>query len=183
MEFELIINSIFNKNVTISEAAIILWTLKPKSDIPDIFATSSSSSENENKENWTVIRILRGHIEDVYDLCWSPDSSQLFSGSVDNTAILWDVTKGTRRIDIVYPNNYVIHFFLGKSQTIFSDHKGFVQGVAWDPKNQFVATLSSDRSCRVYSLKTKKCVQKIQQVCKITIFTTQTKQPYCFKTK
>lgn len=74
-----------------TEAVIILWNLKPKSDIPDIFA---NSSENENKENWNVLKILRGHVEDVYDLCWSPDSAQLLSGSVDNTAILWDIVKG-----------------------------------------------------------------------------------------
>merc|ERR1712071_13444 len=125
------------------EAVIILWTLKPKSDIPDIF--SNKEGEAENRENWTVLKILRGHMEDVYDICWSPDSSQILSGSVDNTAILWDVAKG-------------------KSQAILSEHKGFVQGVAWDPKNQFVATLCSDRSCRVYSLKTKKVVQKMHQV-------------------
>lgn len=28
---------------------------------------------------------------------------------------------------------------------ILEDHKNFVQGVTWDPKNAFVATLSSDR--------------------------------------
>jgi len=55
-------------------------------------------------------------------------------------------------------------FPTGKSLTIFSEHKGFVQGVAWDPKNQFVATLCSDRSCRVFSLKTKKVIQKTHQV-------------------
>jgi chromatin assembly factor 1 subunit B len=74
-----------------TEAVIILWNLKPKSDIPDLFA---SNAENDNKENWNVLKVLRGHVEDVYDLCWSPDSTQLLSGSVDNTAILWDVVKG-----------------------------------------------------------------------------------------
>ena len=28
---------------------------------------------------------------------------------------------------------------------LFNEHKSFVQGVAWDPKNEFVATLSTDR--------------------------------------
>lgn len=124
------------------EAVIILWMLKPKSDIPDLF--SNKDAEAENQENWTVLKILRGHMEDVYDICWSPDSCQLLSGSVDNTAILWDVSKG-------------------KSIHLFSEHKGFVQGVAWDPKSQFIATLSSDRNCRIYSLKTKKVVQKLYQ--------------------
>ena len=40
------------------------------------------------------IFFFRGHIEDVYDLSWSPDGSNLISGSVDNSAIIWDVMKG-----------------------------------------------------------------------------------------
>ena len=36
----------------------------------------------------------RGHLEDVYDICWSPDGNNLISGSVDNSAIIWDSTKG-----------------------------------------------------------------------------------------
>lgn len=31
-----------------------------------------------------------------------------------------------------------------------NDHLHFVQGVAWDPLNQFVASMSSDQSCHVY---------------------------------
>lgn len=77
----------------ILEAVIILWTLKPKLDIPDLFS-NTKENEIENKENWIALKVLRGHMEDVYDICWSPDSSQLFSGSVDNTAILWDISKG-----------------------------------------------------------------------------------------
>jgi len=37
---------------------------------------------------------FRSHLEDVYDISWSADSKLLLSGSVDNTAILWDVKKG-----------------------------------------------------------------------------------------
>jgi chromatin assembly factor 1 subunit B len=74
------------------EAVIMLWMLKPKSDISDVSA--KKDSEPENKEQWTVRKVLRGHMEDVCDVCWSPDGSKLLSGSVDNTAILWDVIKG-----------------------------------------------------------------------------------------
>lgn len=70
------------------EAAIILWK---KDDSSDIFM---EESEKENKEHWTIWKMLRGHLEDVYDLCWSPCSQFLFTGAVDNTAILWDVAKG-----------------------------------------------------------------------------------------
>lgn len=76
-----------------------------------------------------VLQMLRGHVEDIYDLSWCPRGKFLVSGSVDNTAIVWDVHKGSR--------------------TGMFHHKGFVQGVAWDPNNQYAATMSSDRSVRV----------------------------------
>ena len=36
-----------------------------------------------------------------------------------------------------------------------AEHNHYVQGVAWDPLNEFVATQSSDRSVHIYSLKLK----------------------------
>lgn len=36
-----------------------------------------------------------------------------------------------------------------------AEHNHYVQGVAWDPLNEFVATQSSDRSVHIYNLKTK----------------------------
>lgn len=65
-------------------------------------------------------------MEDVLDISWSANSLNLASGSVDNKLLIWDVGRG-------------------KYSTILSDHKGFVQGVAWDPKSQFIASTSSDR--------------------------------------
>ncbi|KAL3278163.1 hypothetical protein HHI36_013505 [Cryptolaemus montrouzieri] len=106
------------------DANIIIWQLKTD-NIPSL------DDDSNDKETWNVLKIFRGHKEDIYDLCWSPDSSKLLSGSIDNTAILWDMQKG-------------------KSEQILTDHKGFVQGVAWDPKGQYIATISTDRICRIY---------------------------------
>jgi len=97
-----------------------LWKVKEGRDF------SPPSGDTENKEQWTSWKVLKGHIEDIYDISWSPDSNFLISGSVDNTAILWDIQKG-RKI------------------AILQDHKGFVQGVSWDPCNQYVCTISTDR--------------------------------------
>jgi chromatin assembly factor 1 subunit B len=36
------------------------------------------------------------------------------------------------------------------------DHEHYVQGVAWDPRGEFVVSISCDRSARVYSNRTKK---------------------------
>ncbi|OAD61577.1 Chromatin assembly factor 1 subunit B [Eufriesea mexicana] len=100
------------------------------------------ASGDDDKEQWTSWKVLRGHLEDVYDISWSPNSNMLASGSVDNTAILWDVHKG-------------------RSTAILSDHKGFVQGVSWDPCNQYICTISTDRICRLIDINTKKTVQRV----------------------
>ncbi|KAI5733217.1 hypothetical protein M8J76_009076 [Diaphorina citri] len=122
------------------ESTIIVWKQKTDQDLPE-FPSSNLDEENVNKEHWIVTKILRGHLEDVYDISWSPTSTHLISGSVDNTAIMWDVHKG-------------------KNLGILTEHKKFVQGVAWDPKNQYVATLSSDRSLRTYSIQSKKVISR-----------------------
>jgi len=40
--------------------------------------------------------LVRGHIEDVYDISWTSDGNLMVSGSVDNTAIMWDINKGMK---------------------------------------------------------------------------------------
>ncbi|KAG5868924.1 hypothetical protein JTB14_019830 [Gonioctena quinquepunctata] len=119
------------------DANIIVWQLK-NDNIPLL------EGETEDKEVWIVHKILRGHKEDIYDLCWSADDSKLFSGSIDNTAILWDLSKG-------------------KMDHILSDHKGFVQGVACDPKGQFLATISTDRMCRLFDVTGKQVKARIHK--------------------
>lgn len=109
------------------ESVIILWKLKEEHDC-------SLPSDNENKEQWASWKVLKGHLEDIYDISWSPNSDFLISGSVDNTAMLWDVKKG-------------------RNIAILSDHKGFVQGVSWDPCNQYVCTISTDRYILIFICK------------------------------
>ena len=47
-----------------------------------------------NVDNFPYQHTFRGHLEDIYDICWSADGKYMISGSVDNSAILWDLTKG-----------------------------------------------------------------------------------------
>jgi chromatin assembly factor 1 subunit B len=68
------------------------------------------------------------------------------TGSVDNTAIIWDVSKG-------------------QSLCTLADSKQYVQGVAWDPIGQYLATLSNDRYLRVYAAEQKfKCVHSVSKM-------------------
>jgi len=122
------------------ESVIVLWKYKPENGLdqrPDLL----EDDESKNLEKWVCHCVLRGHLEDVYDLSWSPDSKRLISGGVDNKAIIWDINNG-------------------RYKAILDDHKGFVQGVAWDPKNKYAATLSSDRTLRVFNTKNYKLFTK-----------------------
>jgi chromatin assembly factor 1 subunit B len=72
-----------------------------------------------------------GHKDDVFDVAWSPDSRHVVTGSVDNTAIVWDVARE-------------------RMVASLEGHSQFVQGVAWDPSGQYLVTQSNDRTVRVY---------------------------------
>ncbi|XP_040005405.1 chromatin assembly factor 1 subunit B isoform X2 [Xiphias gladius] len=127
------------------DAAILLWKLNDSKEPEQAPVFQEDEDAQLNKESWSVVKTLRGHIEDVYDICWTRDGNFMVSGSVDNTAIMWDINKGQKLC-------------------ILNDHKSYVQGVTWDPLGQYVATLSCDRVMRVYSTHTKKkafCISKM----------------------
>uniref|UniRef100_A0A672NEQ2 Chromatin assembly factor 1 subunit B-like n=1 Tax=Sinocyclocheilus grahami TaxID=75366 RepID=A0A672NEQ2_SINGR len=127
------------------DAAILLWKLNGNKEPEQTPAFQEDEDDQLNKESWSVVKTLRGHIEDVYDISWTSDGNFMVSGSVDNTAIMWDVNKGQK-------------------MCIFNDHKSYVQGVTWDPLGQYISTLSCDRVMRVYSAHNRKkayCVSKM----------------------
>ncbi|XP_077198776.1 chromatin assembly factor 1 subunit B isoform X2 [Paroedura picta] len=126
------------------DAAILLWKLNDNKELEPV-AFQDDDDNQLNKENWTVIKTLRGHLEDVYDICWTPDGNYMASASVDNTAIMWDVSKGQK-------------------VSIFNEHKSYVQGVTWDPVGQYIATLSCDRVLRVYNTQTKRVAFNITKM-------------------
>lgn len=124
------------------DAVILLWKL---SDVPTTSNNIFQDEDADNKETWVIHKSLRGHLGDIYDLCWSPDCRFLVSGSIDNSAIVWDIQKDQKA-------------------AIFNEHKSYVQGVAWDPLGEYVATLSADRSCRIYSMATKNCIHNVSKM-------------------
>ncbi|XP_040836734.1 chromatin assembly factor 1 subunit B [Ochotona curzoniae] len=126
------------------DAVILLWKVNDNKE-PEQITFQDDDEAQLNKENWTVVKTLRGHLEDVYDICWATDGNLMASASVDNTAIIWDVNKGQK-------------------MSIFNEHKSYVQGVTWDPLGQYVATLSCDRVLRVYSTQKKRVAFNVSKM-------------------
>lgn len=99
----------------------------------------------------------------MYDLCWAPDESFLLSGSVDQSAIVW-------QLDLA-PGKDADSSVTSKMKAVMlRDHKHYVQGVAWDPSGAFIATMSSDRTCRVYRAGSKQCLASISKIEKHFLF-------------
>ncbi|XP_011363983.1 chromatin assembly factor 1 subunit B [Pteropus vampyrus] len=84
------------------DAVILLWKVNDNKE-PEQIAFQDEDETQLNKENWTVVKTLRGHLEDVYDICWAADGNFMASASVDNTAIIWDVSKGCRFSQVLGP--------------------------------------------------------------------------------
>lgn len=123
---------------------IYLW--KYQADVEPIESNAFLNDDGfEDLEQWQQQRVLRGHLEDICDLAWSKDGQFLLSGSVDNSAILWDAHKGTR----VWNSDLI---------------KGYVQGVAIDPHAQYLAAISSDRTLRIYNFADKRLIYAVRQM-------------------
>ncbi|KAL2018407.1 hypothetical protein VTK56DRAFT_885 [Thermocarpiscus australiensis] len=109
---------------------VILW-------VPSDHHHQAFGSEGlDDKETWRTKHMCRSLGTEIYDLAWSPDASFFIIGSMDNVARIYNAGTGTLVRQI-------------------AEHSHYVQGVAWDPLNEYIATQSSDRSVHIYSLKTK----------------------------
>ena len=121
------------------DGVVCLWT---RCDDKEKYAASFLDDDTDlNKEYWKVSRTLRGHIEEVQDLCWNSDGTLLLSGSIDTSARLWHVATGQ-----------CLH--------AFRESKGLVQGVAIDPLGKFIATFADDKSVRIYHATNKRCAYR-----------------------
>ncbi|RKP14701.1 WD40-repeat-containing domain protein, partial [Piptocephalis cylindrospora] len=96
------------------------------------------AEEEAEEESWKMIASLIGATADIYDLVWSPKGEFILTGSIDNTARIWHV-----------PSRRCVY--------TLADHRHYVQGVAWDPLEEYIATQSSDRSMDLIDLSVPTC--------------------------
>ncbi|VDL92810.1 unnamed protein product [Schistocephalus solidus] len=165
---------------------VIIWSMHSKSSEPTESKSVSTGADDADDpssvEIWLPCRSLRRvpwplKIKDIYDLCWSPDEAFLLSGSVDHSAILWqlDLAPSSVGQEGVPDQASAANRESGSLSTalktvILRDHKHYVQGVAWDPLGDFVATMSSDRTCRIYRAGSKNCYANICKAGKQNLF-------------
>jgi chromatin assembly factor 1 subunit B len=126
---------------------VILWI---PSEVP---TTILGEDHAEDKETWRVKHMCRSSTgAEIYDLAWSPDGVFFITGGVDNTARIFNAQTGML---VSVLKSAVSDCCIGQLVRQISEHSHYVQGVAWDPLNEYIATQSSDRSVHIYGLKLK----------------------------
>lgn len=113
------------------DGMVLLWT-KADSIVKEF--DQDAEDLEDIKESWTLLKTFRSSSSEVYDLCWSADSRFIVTGSTDNIVRIYDVKLGTQVNSI-------------------DEHNHFVQGVAFDPRGEFIVSQSADRSIHVNSVK------------------------------
>lgn len=80
------------KSFCFLDGNIILW--RPTESKEAVSRFAESDDEEFERETWRVQSMMRGSLSDIYDLAWSPNGRYIISGSIDNTARIWDVRDG-----------------------------------------------------------------------------------------
>jgi chromatin assembly factor 1 subunit B len=140
-----------------SEQAVVVWTVPPQFHV--VVSSSSSSSNNSStsasaaaasaaaRHFWASVvsreqdlqfKVAARNGEAFMDLAWSADSTRIVAGSIDHSVVVCEFSVEQEAWRTVYRHD---------------DHAHFVQGVAFDPLNVYVASMSSDRTVRLHGRK------------------------------
>ena len=99
-------------------------------------------------------RTRRAKADEIYDLCWSPCGNYIVAGGTDNAARIYRVDDGAAPLALRYLYLWLLPADVcatsdpvpaGVCVAELTDHKNWVQGVAWDPLGKFIATQGKDR--------------------------------------
>ncbi|MEO0767961.1 MAG: NB-ARC domain-containing protein [Cyanobacteria bacterium J06649_4] len=132
------------------------------------------------------ISTFQGHQNWVCSVAFSPDGTQLVSGSADRTIRLWDVTTGECLQTLEGHQNWVMAVAFspdgtqlvsgsadrtvrlwdvstGECQHILSGHNHGIWSVAFAPNGNYVASGSADRTVRLWDVNTGECSKTLTE--------------------
>lgn len=117
------------------DGAVLFWVRSNQTQQPfgESRLSSAEPDSQYDKESWRVRLMTRATTQELYDMAWSPDGNMLAVGGTDFAVRIIQTSTGAVLREV-------------------SDHSHYIQGVAWDPLNLFLATQSSDRSVHISRL-------------------------------
>jgi WD40 repeat protein len=99
------------------------------------YIPQADASLQKSMPHLYAVRTFSGHTDTVESVAFSPDGKYVLTGSLDNTAKLWDVATGAE-------------------VRTFSGHTGSVESVAFSPDGKYVLTGSSDKTAKLWDAAT-----------------------------
>jgi protein HIRA/HIR1 len=101
-----------------------------------------NSGAAHRNNNWSRIKLCRGHNLDVVDLAWSPDDSYLVSCSLDSATpiIVWKLND-LQNESHQPPKSMICNPYKILGQSV---HTSTVKGVAFDPAGSYLASSGDD---------------------------------------
>jgi transducin (beta)-like 1 len=138
---------------------------------------------------WTndgsLLCTLDKHKGPIFSLKWNKKGDYLLSGSVDNTAIIWDVSNGEVKqqfrnhtaptLDVDWRNDnsfatcstdkmiYVCKLGETRPLRVFQGHEDEVNAIRWDPSGNLLASCSDDFTAKIWSMKHESCVHDFRE--------------------
>ncbi|KAL4443096.1 hypothetical protein ABPG74_002163 [Tetrahymena malaccensis] len=114
----------------------------------------------------SILRIAKGHKQEICQVKWSPDQQYLASGGNDNMVAIWDIARSYQNINGFGQNEispYQKH----------NEHQAAVRALAWNP-HQYGVLLSGggsrDQTIKVWNINTNSLLGSVEvgsQVCKL----------------
>ena len=97
----------------------------------------ATASHDETARVWdaetgAALRVLRGHVGDVYSIAWSPGGRRLATVSVGKTVRVWDAGTGAE-----------LHVLSDASWVVL---------IAWSPGGRRLATAYDNSTARVWAV-------------------------------
>ncbi|KAL3126842.1 hypothetical protein CHM_7g560 [Cryptosporidium hominis] len=122
--------------------SLCIW--KPTTEKQQVAFGHNSEDVLGFPEYWKRITVMRC-MAPVISLSWSPDDCKVVVGTEDDRVTIWNV-------------------YTGKLLRQLDAHTHIVMGVSWDPKDEFIASQSSDQTVRIWKSKTSKTKKKNKSI-------------------
>ncbi len=142
------------------DKTLIVWDARKSGNAPELVTGIYPSVDGKQAalahedHSVAIINVHSGdeqarfssHKDEITMCAWSPDNLFLTTGSLDRTAILWDLEK-KKQLAVLRAHSGDVTYTAGGHRVVW----GAINDIAWSPDGELFATAGSDRLLVVWS--------------------------------